>query len=181
MRKKISEMDPEEQSRYLIHQHHLLAERNRIIMAETPSTTPFNKELFKALIKSTVEANPETFDMGEYAVRQFLKNEDGYYDESRPNPFCGSPACILGNFAAREDLQSVMKLRPHNMPVLVLTETDSRVYFEDKEIRDLFGLTLEEANDLFSIDGCGEAKNDKERAVRYLRLFYKEKTGEDAP
>jgi hypothetical protein len=154
-------------------------ERNKQIMQDTRAT-PFNKERFINLIRATEGANPEDFSMLTYG---WGDNDDGHT--------CGSPACVLGNYAARQDLHRVFVLESLYLgayPMIRLNPTlgdatgrRPALSYTDAVICDHFGITMRESDELFAEEGCGGAGNDKNKAVAYLRSFYKRITGEYAP
>lgn len=156
-----------------------LEERNRKIMQDK-RTVPFNKERFRNLIRATEEANPENFSMLTYG---WGENDDDHA--------CGSPACVLGNYAARGDLHGVFTLEPlyqgaypmvRLSPSLVGDEyRRSALSYTDAVICDHFGITMRESEELFAEDGCDGAGISRDAAVAYLRAFYKRITGEDVP
>lgn len=82
---------------------------------------------------------------------------------------CGTPACVLGNYAYRGDLQSTFKLGS----VFVLTRTRGvlgPVSFSGPEIRKHFGITEEQAEELFGPQGCGNAQTPAQ-AAKYIIDF----------
>jgi len=113
------------------------------------------KQRFQELIRCTTAAKKKDFNM-EY-----------FFDD------CGTPGCILGNFAAahpRTQLAASIK-------------TLTGVVFEQASL--YFGLDRAysglgrhfEAVELFAEDGCGGAKTPAQ-AVAYLRKFWQKKHGE---
>ena len=70
---------------------------------------------------------------------------------------CGTPACALGNYAARPDIQGRFSLDPKDKEILLDGECVN--YFYD-EVIDYFGLhDVEEADELFGPFGCGGTKD----------------------
>ena len=98
---------------------------------------------------------PEQFYMGAFA---------------RP---CGSPACALGHYAARTDMDQPFSLG-----------ADSCLWFEGRWVSSLalfnrlipehFGITSREADQLFYGDGCGRAQTP-EQAIAYIENFVEKK------
>lgn len=95
---------------------------------------------------------------------------------------CGSPACVLGHYASRPDVQRL--LRPGKrrdsyggglMPVAV--KSGRRVGLDSEEVLSHFGITYEEAEELFGGEGCGGATTTK-AAAKYVKQFIKEKRSE---
>lgn len=122
-----------------------------------------NRENFRKLIQSTREAHTATFNMETYASE------------------CGTPACVLGNYANRTDLQSEYRLDGRN-----IKDSEGLVtHFYDADVHDHFGITDDDAHDLFDVDGCGLKDRDtdedgdyigdpitRNQAVAYLEAFY---------
>ena len=100
---------------------------------------------------------------------------------------CGTPACALGHYAARSDLQDDFELK-HRMNGIYLTEFgEKQIKYEGvQRSRDgfidcpfqaavrHFGITREEASNLFSSSGCGEATTPTE-AADFINGFILEK------
>jgi hypothetical protein len=97
---------------------------------------------------------PEAFYMGEYA-------QD-----------CGTPACALGHYAHRVDLQDVFMLRD-NLVFLCGAPIDAwetHYDYYDDDVCDHFGISVGQACELFSANGCGHAKTAIE-AAEYIENF----------
>ena len=83
------------------------------------------------------------------------------------NEDCGSPACALGNYAVRDDLQSQFYLAPRDpdrgpdfrrdLAVWHKDESgEARIaHFDEDIVGDWFALDWEEAFELFGSTGCG--------------------------
>lgn len=134
----------------------------------------------KALRESRV---PRMFDMSTYVHDDPSPryNEAGEVIKNEKN-FCGTPACALGHYAARTDLQRLLKI--------TVDKTDygnyaDMVYFGDKTtnewgdtsagwndeaVLEHFGITESEACELFDGDGCGNAKTALQ-AAKYIERF----------
>lgn len=109
------------------------------------------------LIKTTHEA--EEFNMGHYS-------------------YCGTPACILGNYAARTDWPHPFALRTDGTSPYgwISLKTDTlHLMWDDEHILGHFGLVTVEADSIFSHWGCDNAGTNKEKAIRYLRKFVGQK------
>lgn len=121
----------------------------------------------KALRES---AQPELFTM-----QMFVWGEPGGADE-----FCGTPACALGHFAARRDLQKLLKIqvsdddKKDEYACVRYVSCGSRTFFDDEILREYFGIDYNENNQLFSVDGCNKAKTPK-AAADYIEKFVKTK------
>jgi len=93
---------------------------------------------------------------------------------------CNTPACLMGNYAARTDLQDTffisargnleLRSRPHR----ALTD-----YWDVSfALRQHFDLTDEEVNDLFNGNGCDGAQEDRAKAIAYVEAFIARKLSE---
>jgi hypothetical protein len=121
----------------------------------------------KALRESEV---PEAFNMS-YFLRNPTDNEHNW---------CGTPSCALGHYAARTDLQKKFKvgvtkgMDGRSWAQMILAN-GSTYYGESSVCVEHFGITYDEYDDLFDINGCGGAKTPID-AARYIEQFVKEKT-----
>lgn len=94
--------------------------------------------------------NPQKFDMGKWGH------------------FCGTPACALGHYAAREDLQSDFSL----------SFWQGNLEFPGNDhnaaICEHFGINANEGMELFSFWGCGDAATTLGAAL-YIEAFAERK------
>lgn len=98
---------------------------------------------------------------------------------------CGTPACALGHYVARKDLQQTFELR-HPYGIQVVGGTDF-VGIDSQEILDHFGITASQAAELFDEPqdyeydddgedgmpvgaGCGNARTAIQ-AAEYIERF----------
>lgn len=120
------------------------------------------------------------FDMGNYvfgqieAVEENDSHEQSQFVNTEAN-FCGSPSCALGHFAARTDLQRVLKIAIHEntdfkYAQLELRSTNERADMLEEELLQYFGLNKEEMKELFSGVGCRNAKSAI-TAAKYIEKF----------
>lgn len=97
---------------------------------------------------------------------------------------CGSPACALGNYAVRRDLQRVFYLGklPEDGTRLFLRSVadNSLVSFSEGLVQRHFGISEAEAVELFSGVGCGYAKTP-EAAALYIEAFVARKWPAQTP
>lgn len=119
---------------------------------------------FANLIRATEEADPWRFTMRQIA-----------HD-------CQTPACVLGNYAARRDLQRVFRLgvvkQLDDGGVIVgLSSAGHGVYFADNEVCSHFGIEPSEADMMFSSQGCNSATTPK-AAAAFIRRFVERKQRE---
>lgn len=85
---------------------------------------------------------------------------------------CGTPACALGHFAARRDLQRVFKIFPNRSPS---RKAEARYRGNDWDLLssgDYFGLERAQMNELFGPAGCDDAETPLQ-AARYIERFIK--------
>lgn len=147
-------------------------------------TEKFTKTHAKRLlnvVRALREAeHPERFYMG-----QFLWDETPDVDEAPElgikekhlnENWCGTPACALGHYGARRDLQRAFVIERDNWgPLLQTTIGDPDELFAGAARH--FGISESEVLELFDFDGCGEAKTTK-GAARYIERFVKRKAKE---
>jgi hypothetical protein len=128
-------------------------------------------------------ANPKLFTMERYVwgdTNKWLMREQ--IEDKNNLEFCGTPACALGHYAARRDLQKLLHIEvvkrvdvdraPHAR--VVSNTYGSEVCFEDDELTEHFGIDTEDAEDLFGPSGCGGARTPK-AAAKYIERFVAEK------
>jgi hypothetical protein len=127
-----------------------------------------NTERLLLAVRAIEEAeHPERFAMAGY-----IHGPDPYGAlQEYPKAWCGSPACILGHLAAREDLQDFFKAQDmslvYNTPI---DEWSNYVSFTDARLSAWFGLTSGEMLELFGSEGCGGATTVEE-ASEYIKQF----------
>lgn len=87
---------------------------------------------------------------------------------------CGTPACALGHYADRRDLQDRFELKRsgyHNKPWLFFDGHPSGYHSDD--VLEWFGINDDEAEELFAAEGCGggetcEYDEDGDPVIRYV-------------
>ena len=79
---------------------------------------------------------------------------------------CGTPACAMGNYAFRRDLQRTFILRGQDV-LTKASDSDLRTWID---MRVHFGITEAETVELFDTDGCGGAETH-EQAATYIEKF----------
>lgn len=120
-----------------------------------------DKERLLNVAKALRESpNPHMFDMGMYV--------NG----------CGTPACALGHFANRTDLQDICCISPR--PGSVNEGFDIRyvmsgrlLNYNDDQLLKYLDISEEEACELFATDGCGDARTPIQ-AAEYIERFVAE-------
>lgn len=110
------------------------------------------------------EGDPKNFTMDYY----------GHYVEGSIKNTCGTPACALGHYAARRDLQKTMRLSIDGEVCNAKGKYIDAVHTASK----LFGITEGEGWELFDSDGCGNAHTPK-AAARYIERFVARKMKEN--
>ena len=116
--------------------------------------------------------NPEKFDMGRYG------DDD-----------CGTPACAFGHYAARQDLQDRFALVRRELRVsyaeaiyfstdVLLRYTGEMAFYDSHLVLEHFGISWEEADDLFSVEGCGGA-NTPAQAADFIEAFVAKRMAEE--
>lgn len=104
-----------------------------------------NKRLLN-VAKATREAKPAEFHMEHYAHR------------------CGAPACALGHYAARRDLQQKFVLRKSEYAfdrLVLFTKEEGEVSWAGRTFRDYFGIDGEEAAFLFGSEHTYRTQEDE--------------------
>lgn len=111
--------------------------------------------------------NPQKFTMERVFACDYIAGED-------KDGFCGTPACAIGHYAHRKDLQKLLKIEiMYNSyeTVAKVRYSDMRsMTIDDDRILEHFGITAGQAIELFSGGGCGKAKTPKQ-AARYIEQF----------
>lgn len=114
----------------------------------------------------------------------FVHNQTSYDMGDTPKfDWCGTPACVLGNYASRGDLQRLLTVkalpRRYNRNELehvmvlrgkVVHDSYDSASHKDAQVLDHFGITAAESEVLFGPDGCGGAKTPEEAAA-YIEKF----------
>jgi hypothetical protein len=80
---------------------------------------------------------------------------------------CGTPACALGHYAVRGDLQDVFALTESGSLVMAKDHLD---YYTLSPTLQHFGITREQEDELFGCHGCGNAQTPNE-AADYIERF----------
>lgn len=87
---------------------------------------------------------------------------------------CGTPACVLGHYAANSKTPFSLQDRQ-----LVLGEIDIGYNYDHPAIQDHFDLTPKQCAELFDVTGCGNAILPSE-AADYIEDFVKARAKEEA-
>lgn len=128
-----------------------------------------NKQNFEILVRATQEmAHPERFAMHTYIHNAFERQE-----RHIPAEWCGTPACLLGNLATRNDLQQLLKVDDGCLAWVELECDDDKlgwIRYSDPRICKHFDITEDEAAALFGPEGCGGAKT-RDEALAFVAGF----------
>lgn len=118
---------------------------------------------------------------------RLLKVAQALRESSAPKDFtmrcfvneCGTPACALGHYAARRDLQHAFKIVVEKGTdfdgtarlYYDVTENDGApIAYDDDFTQQHFGLDAYDLNNLFGGCGCDDAQTPK-AAARYIERF----------
>lgn len=97
-----------------------------------------------------------------------------YTDYPQAVNVCPTPACILGHYASRRDLQQSFRLRTGRRGVWYGAAS---VGYDSPAVLKHFGITALQGVKLFSGPGCANAYNDKAAVIQFLRGFIAGITG----
>ncbi len=102
------------------------------------------------------------------ALREIPDDRRESFNMERYGTSCGTPACCLGQYAFRTDLQALFILTSSGD--IRYIETGRKIDFDDEPLLDHFGLTMTQTYVLFSTTGCGSAKTP-EQAIAFIEAF----------
>lgn len=95
--------------------------------------------------------------------------------------FCGTPACALGHYAARTDLQRLLKIvvvkdnwYGVSYAAMGMYGVKNSNWCQQNEVEHHFGISTDEFIELFDYNGCGGAKTPLQ-AAKYIEKFVKRK------
>jgi hypothetical protein len=86
---------------------------------------------------------------------------------------CGTPACVLGTYGNRRDLQDTFELDDETGFSLI---GGPSLWHDDPDVLRHFGVTREEAERLFGGSGCNNADNEN-MAIKFIDDFVAKKYG----
>jgi hypothetical protein len=89
--------------------------------------------------------------------------------DQKPDNTCGTPACALGHYAARTDLQRAFKLKHGDVQTTSGSPDVSGVCYEHFGLLELWGHG-DEWIELFADNGCGGATTPLQ-AAKYIEKF----------
>lgn len=94
------------------------------------------------------------------------------------NYSCNTPACVLGTYAYRKDVQDTFRpLRCYYGIDIKLKGCSEVVYHDGLEVQAHFGLDATQAEELFGTKGCGGADNEED-AARFIEGFIEREEAE---
>lgn len=117
-----------------------------------------NIERLEKLVTVLEQAKPEQFDMTRYC----------WYGWESTGFKCGTPACVLGHYASRSDVQRTFKLTAYG--TLIHRKTGACVDFDSEYVLEHFGIDEYQAGKLFDGNGCNNAETPAE-AIAFIRKF----------
>lgn len=133
-----------------------------------------NREHMMVLVQANREMeHPERFTMETY-----VHNEWHIAREHLPMEWCGTPACLLGNFGARSDLQPLLCIKSGELEWCQSSEKEYNdmefmyVRYSDPRLLEYFDITEDEAADLLGPEGCDGAKT-RDEALDYVESMMK--------
>lgn len=140
----------------------------------TAFTKVHQKRLLNVVRALKESPNPKAFDMRQFGYGKDDINEDGMAwvsGEYVPNK-CGTPACALGHYAARPDLQRKFKLKDSGRVYTTSGRLISigGIMTKTNPVLVHFGISPEESFELFSSMGCNDAQTPQE-AMSYIKKF----------
>lgn len=114
-----------------------------------------NRKNFEKLLRANREAPADVFNMAQIC--------------GTPTA-CGTPACLLGNYALRTDIQHTFKTQAERRLQLLDAEGTS-LWIDDARVCEHFDISRKQAERLFGRDGCNNAGTDLDAALAYVEHF----------
>ena len=121
---------------------------------------------------------PKLFKMDYYVYGEWFYSFMTPEEFKTEVEFCGTPACALGHYASRTDLQRLLQVektsgREHPDAKMVFRSNGVPADIFDREVQEHFGLDEEESEELFGSHGCDDARTPVQ-AARYIERFVRE-------
>lgn len=132
--------------------------------------------IYKKRLLNVARALRESPKPKAFTMRFYVRGNEGDCDDTSHN-WCGTPACALGHYAARTDLQRLMRIL-NGEAVYRESINGYGICYADACVVKHFGIYWSEADRLFGPEGCGNAKTTKQ-AARYIERFVARKEKED--
>lgn len=124
-----------------------------------PVISLYEQRLRNCIVALRESPRPDAFSMKRFGWGIFDSNPQGY--------LCGTPACVLGHYAARTDLQDAFVLDAQGYRGSGRYGYTPATWGAECAH---FGLTIGECSELFGVVGCGGARTTQE-AIAYLEAF----------
>lgn len=117
------------------------------------------------------------FDRLEKLITVLQEADPKGFSMERFGNACGTPACVLGHYAARRDIQRSFRFLPSDNPHPefennITTNKWESVWHDGEEVCSHFGIDSYQAEELFGGDGCNEATTPTQ-AIRFITKFIK--------
>lgn len=103
---------------------------------------------------------------------KFTMNQYGFSATTTAYDACGTPACAMGHYAFRKDVQRTFSL---NTGGWVVAYDGHHIPDEASHFAEHFGISLDEVERLFGFEGCNNAKTPKQ-AADFLAAWLKKET-----
>lgn len=126
----------------------------------------------------------ESADAKAFTMKCFIRGDhnDPYPNYAEKKNWCGTPACALGNYAARRDLQKVLTIKktPYGSLYLEFSEGKHKdeIDYENEAVHKYFGVDEDTMYLLFGPNGCNDAKKPA-TASKFLKTYVKKHTTKD--
>lgn len=111
-----------------------------------------------------------SLEMGRYGKSQQFA--EGSLAEYVTEQNCGTPACALGHYAVRRDLQKILHLDRDG--AFVFAGLDVCASYTNRQLQEYFQLNEDESEELFSSWGCNRAQTALQ-AAKYIEAFVERK------
>ncbi len=130
--------------------------------------------------KARKKFSMKKYVFGDHCEVKTVFKDGRYISYNREENFCGTPACALGHYAARTDLQRLLKIsilkdyQGGKYATMDSFGSKSGSGWGMESVMDHFGIDSREFEELFDPDGCGNAKTPLQ-AAKYIEKFVKDK------
>lgn len=123
----------------------------------------FEKRFANTIISLRETRHVHAFRMADYGTEETRMT---LFGGTKIVDSCGTPFCVLGNYAFRVDLQRSFQLWKGDL----CNSDRNHVDYDGPLVMAHFGITAEEAMELFGPEGCGDAQSPDE-AIEYIEAF----------
>jgi hypothetical protein len=121
------------------------------------------QQTFRQRLLNVARALRESPDAAKFTMETFFRVR------------CGTPACALGHYACRTDLQSAFAWDKRDY-YPTDKATGNSFGYDERPVLEHFGLSAPEACELFATDGCDNAVTATD-AAEYIEHFVQRKYG----